>query len=74
MIYYGKRRVYQRKKTTIHGDSKWYREHLASRMSHAYMKIDGSYDWPNSEEGDLLRLTRQMLVVMDQEQQKEEKE
>ncbi|GGD03568.1 hypothetical protein [Enterococcus wangshanyuanii] len=57
------------KEPEIHGDAKWYRDNLVERMRHAYMKIDGSYDWPNSEEGDLLRLTRQMLVVMDQEQQ-----
>ncbi|WP_086350174.1 hypothetical protein [Candidatus Enterococcus clewellii] len=52
----------------IHGDSKWYRKHLKERLTHAYMCTDFSFDWPNSHDGDLLKLTNQLLLVLDQEE------
>lgn len=34
---------------------------LKNRLQYFYLKIDGTYDFPNSAEGDILRMTLKLL-------------
>ncbi|WP_430597326.1 hypothetical protein [Enterococcus sp. AZ177] len=45
----------------------WYQKELGDRFQHFYMQLDGSYNFPNSLEGDLLRMTHNMLTLMEKE-------
>lgn len=46
---------------------KWYQKELEARFQHFYMQLDGSYNFPNSLEGDLLKMTHSLLSLMEKE-------
>lgn len=47
---------------TTQGKSKgWYEQELKLRFRHFYGQIDGTYDFPNSQEGDLLKMAFKMI-------------
>ncbi|MFD1901317.1 hypothetical protein [Enterococcus termitis] len=45
----------------------WYQKELRDRFQHFFMFLDGSYNFPNSLEGDLLKMTHNMLRLMEKE-------
>lgn len=47
----------------FHGDREWYVKELRDRLRHFYGQINGSYSFPNSLEGDLLRMTWKLLLL-----------
>lgn len=38
------------------------RQEILDRMTHFYKQTDGTYKWPNSAEGDLLKMTYKYLT------------
>ncbi|MBC9788601.1 hypothetical protein [Carnobacterium maltaromaticum] len=42
-------------------------QELRNRFQYFYMKTDGSYEFPNSAEGDLLRMTSKLLKELQEE-------
>lgn len=38
-------------------------QEIKDRINYFYLQIDGSYDFPNSKEGDLLKMVNKMLVM-----------
>ncbi len=39
------------------------KKEILNRMKHFYMKTDGSYEFPNSVEGDLLKMVYKLLSL-----------
>ena len=40
---------------------------IEDRLKHFYMKTDGTYEFPNSKEGDLLSMVHNMLTHLDRQ-------
>lgn len=49
--------------TTPEKSKEWYEQELKLRFRHFYGQTDGTYDFPNSLEGDLLKMTFKMLYL-----------
>lgn len=49
--------------TTPEKSKEWYEQELKLRFRHFYGQTDGTYDFPNSLEGDLLKMTFMMLYL-----------
>lgn len=49
--------------------AEWYQKEIGDRFQHFYMQLDGSYNFPNSLEGDLLKMTHKMLNLMEKKDQ-----
>lgn len=51
----------------FYGDKEWYEKELMDRLKHFYGRIDGSYLFPNSMEGDLLIMLLNLLLLSSKE-------
>ncbi|EAC2780721.1 hypothetical protein NW49_14680 [Listeria monocytogenes] len=49
--------------TTPEKSKEWYEQELKLRFRHFYGQTDGTYDFPNSLEGDLLKMTFKMIYL-----------
>lgn len=49
--------------TTEERNKNWYEQELKLRFRHFYGQTDGTYDFPNSLEGDLLKMTFKMIYL-----------
>ncbi|EAC4615155.1 hypothetical protein BAS75_06020 [Listeria monocytogenes] len=49
--------------TTEERNKEWYEQELKLRFRHFYGQIDGTYDFPNSLEEDLLKMTFEMIYI-----------
>lgn len=56
-----------------HGKIYAYRELLEKRIKLNYMNVDGSYSFPDSQEGELLKITHEMLELQRAGEQKNTK-
>lgn len=71
--------IVQRDTTNFHGDTQWQDGHggwfrvigqhgladeLRNRFAHFYKQTDGTYRFPNSCEGDLLKMTARLLGIL----------
>jgi len=42
---------------------RWYIVELRNRLNHFYLQTDGTYKFPNSAEGDLLKMFEKFLTL-----------